>query len=420
MMLLEIVQARLGISSTIFCSQDKPEGSGSIVKIFGENGGVSRRGRRALGTLVALVLLAGGGAEGAEPGASPLRFGGVGLGAPALRGGEGEPKLASGVEIRLVTGDVLVFGTPPAAVRGSGGFPFLDPLTEMGKIPLPGAVRGGAEGSLPALPGMGVTTSAESTGTLPSLGGVGTPPPAMTGTGQLPVLPGGQGTGGQGIGGQGTGGQGGLLGNPLLAAPSPAPLVWGTGGLGALGQTPVADLAVWKTFDLSTAFGLSQFPLGRLEYPGKWLVQVDTFNRTVTFAEDPSGMVCFTIAPGATVQVSSARDLAAQVASLLAANVPDLAVVREEFREDPSFQGSGYALTFGRFLLVGTFQGRAMTAMVQTYVMASQMSGGMPFALGTAVVCTAPRELFDQKLQGVFNRMITSYEASVSKPSKKD
>ena len=81
---------------------------------------------------------------------------------------------------------------------------------------------------------------------------------------------------------------------------------------------------------------------------------------------------------------------------------------------------SGYALTFGRFLLVGTFQGRAMTAMVQTYVMASQMSGGMPFALGTAVVCTAPRELFDQKLQGVFNRMITSYEASVSKPSKKD
>ena len=120
------------------------------------------------------------------------------------------------------------------------------------------------------------------------------------------------------------------------------------------------------------------------------------------------------------MQVSTARDLAIQVATLLAANVPDLALAREEFREDPSLKGSGYALTFGRFLLVGTFQGRAVTAMVQTYVMASQMAGSMPFGLGTAMVCTAPRELFDQRLQSVFNRMITSYEGSVNKPSKKD
>ncbi len=400
-----------------------PEGSGSIVKISFWSDGARKSGRRALGALAAVALLAGG-AGAADSVAHPLIFGGNVLGAPALRGGAGAPEVPSGVEVRLATGDVIVFGVPSEAWRRRGGPSLLTPLEEWGTRALPGALRGGAEGTLPSLPTTPDAGAAGGTGTRPSLSGAcaPAPSPATSGGGQLPPLVGGQDTGGATgnpplVGGQGTGG---LLGNPLLAAPSPAPLVGGTGGLGALGQTPVGDLAVWKTFDLSTAFGFSQFPLGRLEYPGKWMVQVDTFNRTVTFAEDASGMVCFTIAPGATVQVSSARDLAIQVATLLTSNVPDLAVVREEFREDPTFQGSGYALTFGRFLLAGTFQGRAMMAMVQTYVMASQMSGGMPFALGTAMVCTAPREVFDQRLQSVFNRMITSYEASVSKPSKKD
>ena len=358
-----------------------------------------------------------------EEGVRPLAFAGIAMESPTLRGAPGTPAAPSGMEVRLATGDVLVLGTPSEAWRRRGGTPLLGELRSATDVA--GATREG--GALPSLSGQTALPPAtfgqgalpplqNTTGVLPPLSGAGGAPAVTSGEGGLPSLQGGQGLGNQGT----VGGQGGAGGNPFLTPPSPAPLVGGTGGLGTLGQTPVGDLAVWKTFDLTTAFGFSQFPLGRLEYPGNWLVQVDTFNRTVTFAEDASGLVFFTIAPGASVQVSTARDLAIQVATLLAANVPDLALAREEFREDPSLKGSGYALTFGRFLLVGTFQGRAVTAMVQTYVMASQMAGSMPFGLGTAMVCTAPRELFDQRLQSVFNRMITSYEGSVNKPSKKD
>jgi len=200
------------------------------------------------------------------------------------------------------------------------------------------------------------------------------------------------------------------------SAPAPGGLLPPLGGQaeqpGGVTVTPPSPQVTvrWKQFDLSQAFGYDPLIRGVVEFPEGWLVNVDTFNRSVTFAEDSAGLVA--LSAYLAIQnpaIHRAEDLAQEAISLLSQNVANLSIQSQDFRQDPKAAQAGFSVTYGRVVLTGNFQGRALTIFIQPYVLYSSVA---QYSIAGVLLLYAPTEVFQEKLQTYFNRMITAFEAT--------
>jgi hypothetical protein len=243
--------------------------------------------------------------------------------------------------------------------------------------------------------------------TLPSI----TPTSPQT-TPTLPVLP--PSTGSEGIVSPTpeAPAQGGIT---LTPPGQPAPSQPGPGGIalptpGTLQEPQI----VWKQYSLNQAFGRNPLITGYLEYPSTWLINLDSFNRNVTFSEDASGLTSLTLFPGIMGQFSSAQDLAQQMAYMLQQQVPDLSILNQEFKIVPA-PGSAIEVTEGKINLQGSYQGTTFRFNLESYAiytgaygLASGMSG-----MGYVILTQAPQGIFTEKEQKYFNHIILSYKRSL-------
>jgi len=207
--------------------------------------------------------------------------------------------------------------------------------------------------------------------------------------------------------------QGGITltppGQPVPSQPGPGGITLPTPG------APQEPQIIWKQYSLNQAFGHNPLITGYLEYPSTWLVNLDSFNRNVTFSEDASGLTSLTLFPGIMGQFNSAQDLAQQMAYLLQQQVPDLSILNQEFKIVPA-PGSAIEVTEGKINLQGSYQGATFRFNIETYVIytgaygsaASGMSG-----MGYVILTQAPQGIFTEKEQKYFNHIILSYKRAL-------
>jgi hypothetical protein len=201
--------------------------------------------------------------------------------------------------------------------------------------------------------------------------------------------------------------QGGITltppGQPVPAQPGPGGIVLPTP------NTLQEPQIIWKQYSLNQAFSHDSLITGYLEYPSTWLVNLDSFNKNVTFSEDASGLTSLTLFPGITGQFSSAQDLAQQMSYLLQQQVPDLSILNQEFKISP---GSGVIeMTEGRVSLQGNYQGTFLRFNLETYLINTGVYDSMN-GMGYAILTQSPQGIFIDKEQKYFNRMILSYKST--------
>ncbi len=240
----------------------------------------------------------------------------------------------------------------------------------------------------PTILGLGVAIQGETRSGLPSLSRPetpsGLPPIGSTAPESSPSMPppGGLLPPGFGPGQQQPGG---------VLVPPPSPLV----------------TVRWKQFDLSQAFGYNPLIAGVVEYPEGWLANVDVFNKAVTFAEDATGLTA--LSAYLAIQnpaIRNAEALAQQMISILYQSVANLAIQSQEFKSNPQAAQHGFSVTYGKVVLSGNYQGTNMTILLHPYVMYAPLAN---YSLAGAVLCYAPQEVFQEKLQKYFNHMIVSF-----------
>lgn len=241
--------------------------------------------------------------------------------------------------------------------------------------------------------------------TLPSI----TPTSPQT-TPTLPALP--PSTGPEGIVSPtpGAPAQGGITltppGQPPPAQPGPGGIALPTPG------TPQEPQIIWKQYSLSQAFGHNPLITGYLEYPSTWLINLDSFNRSVTFSEDASGLTSLTLFPGIMGQFSSAQDLAQQMAYLLQQQVPDLSILNQQFKIVPTPGSGAIEVTEGKISLQGSYQGTTLVFNLETYLIYFGAYGPAN-GIGFVILTQAPQEIFAEKEQKYFNHMILSYKKAL-------
>jgi len=198
-------------------------------------------------------------------------------------------------------------------------------------------------------------------------------------------------------------------GQPTPAQPGPGGIALPTPG------TPQEPQIIWKQYSLNQAFGRNPLITGYLEYPSTWLVNLDSFNRNVTFSEDASGLTSFTLFPGLMGQFSSAQDLAQQMAYMLQQQVPDLSILNQEFKIVPTPGGGAIEVTEGKINLQGSYQGTTFRFNLETYVLYTGAYGLAPGMSGTGyvILTQASQNIFAEKEQKYFNRMILSYKRAL-------
>jgi len=251
----------------------------------------------------------------------------------------------------------------------------------------------GAKRETETLPSI-TPTSTQTTPTLPIIppftgpGGIVSPTPEAPAQGGITLTPPGQTT---------------------PAQPGPGGITLPTPGLS---QEPQI---IWKQYSLSQAFGRNPLIIGYLEYPSIWLINLDSFNRSVTFSEDASGLTSLTIFPGLMGQFSSAQDLAQQMAYLLQQQVPDLSILNQEFKIVPTPGGGAIEVTEGRINLQGSYQGTTFRFNLETYVLYMGAYGSAPGMSGTGyvILTQASQNIFAEKEQKYFNHMILSYKRAL-------
>jgi hypothetical protein len=241
--------------------------------------------------------------------------------------------------------------------------------------------------------------------TLPSLTSAS---PQTTPT--LPVIPPSIGSEGIAIPTPEAPAQGGITltppGQPVPAQPGPGGIVLPTPG------TPQEPQIIWKQYSLNQAFSHNPLITGYLEYPSTWLVNLDSFNRNVTFSEDGSGLTSLTLFPGLMGQFSSAQDLAQQMTQLLQQQVADLSILNQEFKIVPTPGSGAIEVTEGKLNLQGNYQGATFRFNIETYVIYTGVYGPAS-GMGYVILTQTPQNIFTEKEQKYFNRMILSYKRAL-------
>ena len=225
----------------------------------------------------------------------------------------------------------------------------------------------------------------------------GTPPPATGPEGIVSPAPGAP-------------AQGGITltppGQPVPAQPGPGGIALPTPG------TPQEPQIIWKQYSLNQAFSHNPLITGYLEYPSTWLVNLDSFNRNVTFSEDASGLTSLTLFPGLMGQFNSAQDLAQQMTYLLQQQVPDLSILNQEFKIVPTPGGGAIEVTEGKINLQGSYQGTTFRFNLESYVIYTGVYGPAS-GMGYVILSQAPQNIFVEKEQKYFNRMLLSYKRAL-------
>ena len=207
--------------------------------------------------------------------------------------------------------------------------------------------------------------------------------------------------------------QGGITltppGQPVPAQPGPVGIALPTPG------PPQEPQIIWKQYSLNQAFGRNPLITGYLEYPSTWLVNLDSFNRNVTFSEDASGLTSLTLFPGLMGQFSSAQDLAQQMSYRLQQQVPDLSILNQKFKIVPTPGGGAIEVTEGKINLQGSYQGTNFRFNLETYVLYTGAYGLAPGMSGTGyvILTQAPQNIFTEKEQKYFNHIILSYKRAL-------
>ncbi|MGQ9622894.1 MAG: hypothetical protein ACUVTO_05550 [Candidatus Caldatribacteriaceae bacterium] len=164
----------------------------------------------------------------------------------------------------------------------------------------------------------------------------------------------------------------------------------------------------WKQLDLSQTFGYNPLITGVVDFPERWLVNVDTFNRSVTFSEDATRLVAFNAYLAIQdPSIRSAEELAQRVIAVLSQNVANMSIASQDFRSDPQAAQSSMNVTYGRVVLSGVFQGWNMRIFLHPYVMYVPLA---QYSLAGALLYYAPEEVFQEKLNTYFNYMVASWE----------
>jgi len=178
---------------------------------------------------------------------------------------------------------------------------------------------------------------------------------------------------------------------------------------------PQEPQIIWKQYSLNQAFGRNPLITGYLEYPSTWLVNLDSFNRNVTFSEDASGLTSLTLFPGLMGQFSSAQDLAQQMSYRLQQQVPDLSILNQKFKIVPTPGGGAIEVTEGKINLQGSYQGTNFRFNLETYVLYTGAYGLAPGMSGTGyvILTQAPQNIFTEKEQKYFNHIILSYKRAL-------
>ncbi|MEN3185310.1 MAG: hypothetical protein ABDK94_02680 [Atribacterota bacterium] len=146
-----------------------------------------------------------------------------------------------------------------------------------------------------------------------------------------------------------------------------------------------------------------------VEYPDGWFINVDVFNKSAVFAEDATGLVALNAYLAIqNPMIRTAEELAQQVVGILSQNVENLAIQSQDFKSDPQAAKSGLSMTYGQVVLSGNYQGRNMTIVLQSYVLYVPVA---QYSLSGALLCYAPQEVFQEKMQKYFNHMIASFES---------
>ena len=225
----------------------------------------------------------------------------------------------------------------------------------------------------------------------------GTPPPAITPEGIVSPTPGAP-------------AQGGITltppGQPVPAQPGPGGVALPTPG------APQEPQIIWKQYSLNQAFSHNPLITGYLEHPSTWLVNLDSFNRNVTFSEDASGLTSLTLFPGLMGQFSNAQDLAQQMTHLLQQQVPDLSILNQEFKIVPTPGSGAIEVTEGKINLQGNYQGTTFRFNIETYVIYTGVYGPTS-GMGYVILTQASQNIFVEKEQKYFNRMILSYKRAL-------
>ncbi len=229
-------------------------------------------------------------------------------------------------------------------------------------------------------------------------------------TPSLPVIPPSTGPEGIAIPTPEAPAQGGITltppGQPVPAQPGPGGIALPTPG------TPQEPQIIWKQYSLNQAFSHNPLITGYLEYPSTWLVNLDSFNRNVTFSEDNSGLTSLTLFPGLMGQFSSAQDLAQQMTNLLQQQVPDLSILNQEFKIVPTPGSGAIEVTEGKINLQGNYQGTIFRFNIETYVIYTGVYGPSS-GMGYVILTQTPQNIFTEKEQKYFNRMILSYKRAL-------
>jgi len=162
----------------------------------------------------------------------------------------------------------------------------------------------------------------------------------------------------------------------------------------------------WKQLDLSQTFGFDPMIAGTVKYPANWAVNVDAWNKRVVFSEDQSGFTAFTAFLPVQGTLQDAQAYSQQISSWLHSSIPDLKIVNQDYRTDPSSSQTGMNLTKGNVVLQGTYQGKVFVFQLQATVLYIPVAN---FSYLSALLCQAPQEVFQEKLQTYFNPMFVSF-----------
>jgi len=189
-------------------------------------------------------------------------------------------------------------------------------------------------------------------------------------------------------------------------------------------QTPkpieVKPQIAWGTFNTYKEFGTGdKLLLGLdIDYPLNWKAQADVYNRIISFSEDPTGMVMFLVLPNYQGNWTDAYEFFTTISSGLAQKFANLSLLSQESDSIP-VEIIGVNSTYYKADLQGSLQGREMLLHAEIAVLRIQITATSYLSYAGAVICYAPREIYQEKFQTYFGRMIKSVAKSMEAVGKK-
>lgn len=183
-------------------------------------------------------------------------------------------------------------------------------------------------------------------------------------------------------------------------------------------QTPqpvqIKPQIAWGKFNAYKEFGTGdKLLLGLdIDYPLNWKAQVDVYNRIITFNEDPSGMVAFLVLPAWQGSWTDGYDFFNYISSGLYQKFSNLSLLSQESGSVPS-QAIGVYPTYYKADILGYIQDREMLIHVEIAVIRIEITATSNLSYAGAAICYAPKELYQEKFQNYFGRMIRSVAKSL-------